>query len=67
MQSYLWVSSVLFGLIAVGHFLRLARDWSVEIAGGPVPTWISLVALFVAAGLSLWGLRLLRRGLPPAP
>ncbi len=67
MQTYLRVSSALFGLIALGHLLRLVRHWSVEIAGGPVPTWISLVALVVAAGLCLWGLRLLRRGLPQAP
>jgi hypothetical protein len=61
MRTYLGISSALFGVIALGHVLRLAFHWSAEIAGQSVPVWASLVALVAAASLSLWGLRLLRQ------
>jgi hypothetical protein len=60
MRTYVRISSALFGLIALGHVLRLALHWSAEIAGQSVSAWVSLVALVVAASLSVWGLRLLR-------
>lgn len=60
MRAYLQISSTLFGLIALGHLLRLLRHWPAVIAGRMVPTWVSLVALAVAAALSIWALRLMR-------
>jgi hypothetical protein len=65
-QTYLRISSVLFGLVAVGHLLRLFRHWSFEIAGRSVPTGASLVALVIAGCLCVWGLRLSSQGVPPA-
>jgi len=60
MRAYLQISSTLFGLIALGHLLRLVRHWSAEIAGQALPTWVSVVALVAAAALSVWAGRLLR-------
>jgi hypothetical protein len=40
-------------LMAMGHLLRLLRHWPAEIAGGMVPPWISIVALVLAACLTL--------------
>jgi hypothetical protein len=60
MRAYLQVSATLFGLLALGHLLRLLRGWPAEIAGRMVPVWMSVVALIVAGGLSIWALRLLR-------
>jgi hypothetical protein len=37
MQPYLRVSATVFGLIALGHLLRLLRHWPAEIAGWIVP------------------------------
>ncbi|MGH7629320.1 MAG: hypothetical protein ACREOF_08000 [Gemmatimonadales bacterium] len=60
MRAYLQVSATLFGIIAVGHLFRLLFRWSADIAGHAVPEWVSLIALALAAALTLWALRLLR-------
>jgi hypothetical protein len=60
MRAYLQVSSVLFGLIALGHLLRLWRHWSVDLAGHTVPLWASWLGLVLAGALSIWALRLMR-------
>jgi hypothetical protein len=60
MRTYLSVSGTLFGLIALGHLLRLLFHWPAEIAGRMVPSWISILGLIVAGCLTLWAVRLLR-------
>ena len=60
MRAYLQISGTLFGVIAVGHLLRLFRQWPVDLAGYAVPLWASWVGLLLAGGLSFWALRLVR-------
>ena len=60
MRAYLQISGTLFGLIAVGHLLRLFRHWPVDLAGYTVPLWASWVGLVLAGGLSVWAVRLMR-------
>ena len=60
MQTYLQISGTLFGLIAVGHLLRLFRHWPVDLAGYAVPLWVSWIGLLLTGGLSVWALRLVR-------
>ena len=60
MRTYLQISGTLFGLIALGHLLRLFRHWPVDLAGHIVPLWVSWVGLALAGGLSVWALRLMR-------
>ena len=60
MRAYLRISSIVFGLIALGHLLRLLRQWPADIAGQSVPTWASAVALVLTGALSVWAVRLLR-------
>ena len=60
MRAYLQISGTLFGLIAVGHLLRLFRHWAVDFAGYPLPFWASGIGLVLAGGLSFWAFRLLR-------
>ena len=60
MRPYLQISGTLFGLIALGHLLRLFRHWPVDLAGYMVPLWASWVGLVLAGGLSVWALRLMR-------
>ena len=60
MRAYLQISGTLFGLIAIGHLLRLFRHWPVDFAGHPLPLWASWTGLLLAGGLSIWALRLLR-------
>jgi Flp pilus assembly protein TadB len=52
------VASIIFALFAVGHILRLIKHAQVTIGSHHAPMWVSVVALIVAAGLSLWMWRL---------
>ncbi len=60
MRVYLKISGALFGVIAVGHLLRLFRHWQVGLAGYMVPLWVSWIGLVLAGGLSIWAFRLMR-------
>jgi hypothetical protein len=60
MRAYLQISGTLFGLMALGHLLRLFRRWPVDLAGHMVPLWASWAGLVLAGGLSVWALRLMR-------
>ena len=60
MRAYLQISGTLFGVVAVGHLLRLFRHWPVELAGYAVPVWASWVGLLLAGTLSVWALQLVR-------
>jgi drug/metabolite transporter (DMT)-like permease len=60
MRTYLRVTGTLFGLIALGHLLRLLRHWPAEIAGWIVPAWISILGLVIAGCLTFWAVRLQR-------
>ena len=50
------IASTVFGLVSIVHSLRLVLGWEVTIIGKPVPTWISVAVVAVAAYLSysLW-------------
>ena len=59
-QRGLRVASALFALFAIAHIFRLATKTEVVVGGNPVGSWVSVVALIVAATLSLWFWRLSR-------
>jgi hypothetical protein len=61
MRAYLWISSVVFGLMALLHILRLALNWPAQVGEWSVPSWVSWIAVLAAGALSIWALRLLRR------
>ncbi len=48
------VSTVLFGLFAVGHLGRLLFQPEVRIAGHAMPLWPSVIALLAGAALAVW-------------
>jgi Flp pilus assembly protein TadB len=52
------VAGVVFAIFALGHLLRLIKQTEVLVAGNQIPMWVSVVALIVAGGLSLWLWRL---------
>ncbi len=65
MRTYLVVSGVIFGAIALMHILRLSLDWPVNLAGWAVPLWLSWIGLLVAGALCIWGLRLAAKSTGP--
>jgi hypothetical protein len=62
MKSYLIVTGVLFGVIAIVHLLRLIYGWPAQIGGWNMPLWLSWVGVLIASALCAWSLLLVRRG-----
>ena len=52
------VASIIFALFLLGHVLRLIKHAPVTVGSHHIPMWVSLVALIVAGGLSIWMWRL---------
>lgn len=52
------VAGIVFAIFALGHLVRLIKQTEVLVAGNQIPMWVSVVALIVASGLSLWTWRL---------
>lgn len=60
MRSYLRVSGILFGAVALAHLLRLIYAWPVQLGTAAVPMWISVIGFVVAGALSAWAFALAR-------
>jgi hypothetical protein len=52
------VASIVFALFALGHILRLIKHAQVIVGTHHIPMVVSVVALIIAAGLSIWMWRL---------
>ena len=52
------VTALLFLVIAVAHFARIASGWDVVIGMVALPVWASWIALIVALSLAYQGYRL---------
>jgi len=55
------VSSVIFGIFALGHLLRLIKQAQVTVGTYGIPMAVSWVALIIAAILCVWLWRLSSR------
>jgi hypothetical protein len=60
-KTFSLVAGVIFAVVALAHLARIILDWSVIIRDWSIPMWVSWVALVVAGGLALFGLRLSQR------
>jgi hypothetical protein len=56
MKPFTAATLVVLALVAIVHVLRLLFGWSVTINGTDIPTWVSVVAFVITAGLAvgLW-------------
>ncbi|HEY2125325.1 MAG TPA: hypothetical protein VGG94_07665 [Chthoniobacterales bacterium] len=52
------VAALFFGLVCLGHAWRLFAHLEVRIGSYDIPTWPSMVAVFVTGALGLWFWRL---------
>ncbi len=57
-KTYLLISGAIFGLVAVGHILRVMFNWSFAMGGWNAPMSASWIALFVAAAMCVWAISL---------
>ena len=55
------VASVIFGIFAVGHVLRLVNHAQVMVGTHTIPMGVSWIALIIAAILCIWLWRLASR------
>jgi len=60
MRTYLVVSGLLFGAVALLHLLRLIYGWPAAVGTMSMPLWVSALGLVVAGGLCLWAFALTR-------
>lgn len=58
------VAGTVFGLVCLGHLLRLATQAEVLVGGHRMPLWLSAVGVVVAGGLSLWLWKLSKSATP---
>ena len=61
MKSYIAISVILFALVAIGHIMRIAQGWQVQVGEMGVAMSVSWIALVFSGSLALWGAMLLRR------
>ena len=55
------VAGTIFGVMSLAQLLRLVTQAEVFVAGIQIPSWISLLAMVAAGGLSLWLWKLSRQ------
>jgi hypothetical protein len=54
-EPYVAISAIIFALVAIGHLVRIARGWTVQIGPHTIPMSLSWAGLVVAAALAIWG------------
>jgi hypothetical protein len=57
-KAFSLLAGVIFAVVALFHLARIFMEWPVIIGDWSVPVWVSWIALIVAGGLALLGLRL---------
>lgn len=56
-NTYVVVSGVFFGLLAVLQGVRAFNQWPVQVAAFQVPVWASWIVAVVAGCLCVWAFR----------
>ncbi len=54
-KPYLFVSAVVFGLVAVLHLTRIVMGWPAQLGEQAIPMAVSWAGVIGAGALSLWG------------
>ena len=55
------MAGLIFAMVALFHLVRIFAEWTIIIGDWSIPMWVSWIALVVAGGLALLGLRLSER------
>ena len=66
-RTYLLISGVIFGLVCLGHLLRVVFNWPLVIGTFDVPMTVSWMGMIITAGLVVWVIAMLTREEPRAP
>jgi hypothetical protein len=57
-RSYMVISGVIFGIVAIIHLLRVINGWALVLGQYSVPMWVSWLGAVVPALLCIWAFRL---------
>ena len=57
-RNFLWVAALVFGMVSLGHLIRVISGWAVTIDSWNVPLAVSWVGLIFSAGLCVWAISL---------
>ncbi|MEN8006331.1 MAG: hypothetical protein ABFS42_04915 [Candidatus Krumholzibacteriota bacterium] len=60
-QTYLYISGFIFGVICLGHVLRIINGWQMVIGAFVVPMAVSWVGAAITAGLLVWAIAMFNR------
>jgi hypothetical protein len=60
-KTFSLVAGIIFAVVALLHLVRIFMDWTVIIGDWSVPKSVSWVALIVAGGLAILGVRFSER------
>jgi hypothetical protein len=60
-RTFTIIASVIFGVVALFHVLRIFLGWPAVIGGWTVPMWVSWIGVIVAGDLSYFGINLAMR------
>jgi len=60
-KTYLLISAVIFGLVCLGHILRVVFHWPLVIDTYEVPMAISWMGLVITGGLVVWAISMLTK------
>ena len=60
-RTFSLMAGVVFGLIALGHVLRIVLGWSFMVQDFSVPIWASGLAVVIMGYLAYEGFRLARK------
>ena len=59
-RTFVLISSVIFGIIAILHLLRVIFVWDAQIGSLNISVWSSWIALIIAGFLSITGFNLIK-------
>jgi hypothetical protein len=60
-KAFSLTAGVVFGLIALGHVLRIVLGWSIMVQAFAAPMWASWIAAIITGYLAYEGFRLVRK------
>jgi hypothetical protein len=60
-KTFSLVAGIIFGVVALFHLIRIFAEWTLIVGNWSVPKSVSWIALVVAGGLALIGLRVSQR------
>ena len=60
-KTFSLVAGIIFAAVALFHLVRIFAEWTLMVGDWSAPKWVSWVAVIVAGGLALIGLRLSQR------